>query len=425
MTIRLAVLALLAFSLNATAQTSLTVEQRAEVAKMISEARAEVRREVLTEVCKELGANRVNIASCALPLASSADLERSLFSSPLHAQNDKKESGIAYSESAVFGTTPPPLLSGGADNGGNKLRFELSASDKNSKAALQLSRTGSGVVKGTERSFKSLSITASAPLNKDGGATSLGTLDGFANAFELSLRASRLVVTGMRTPLLPDGTPTKQMADMFLAVGLDTNKDNDLGVIKDRLRELGKLHLYPDFEALYWDPNAPRVTYGGFAKIGSENFDFIKNGTISSETQHEVPWSIGLFGGIVPRASHDMYFGAEISYERAFKAADSRTICPPISGTVLECVTGNYGSPSEQEKVLGSLEVRKAFGKMGAALKITHDFRSHDTGADAPIYLARSISGGFSSGLRLGWTSKDQFSVGVFIGSEFQFDQPD
>jgi hypothetical protein len=86
------------------------------------------------------------------------------------------------------GTTDRP---GGTDGAA----FELSAGTDTSKASIRLART---ISSGT---FQALSLTASAPLNKNDDKTTLATLDGFVNAFKLEGRYAQIISTGRRNPV--------------------------------------------------------------------------------------------------------------------------------------------------------------------------------------------------------------------------------
>lgn len=179
------------------------------------------------------------------------------------------------------------------------------------------------------------------------------------------------------------------------------------------------LYLYPEFESLYWAGDASRWTYGGVVKVGTETHKFIPVGTTQMSKEHSVPWSMGIYGGFLPRGRSDMYFGGGVEFQRAYEAAKSRTVCPTVAEAVLECSTASYGAPSKEENHLVYLEARRAFKQFSASAKIVHDVRNGGTKVDVPFFLYSDAQGKISTGVRIGWTDMEAFSFGVFVGSAF------
>src|SRR5690606_13690916 len=100
---------------------------------------------------------------------------------------------------------------------------------------------------------------------------------------------------------------------------------------------------------------------------------------------NEMPWSIGLFGGVFPAQTTNLYVGGRLEYQDAWKAANSRTVCPADGGPVIECITRAYGPPAHGERLIGAVEARRRFGRFGqygAILKLSHDFRNSTSAVD-------------------------------------------
>ena len=384
---------------------------------MILQSRQEVRHEVLAAVCADLRTQGLSSKLCPAPTD-----QWSTTIAAVPRLGGQPSSKLAYSAERFFGGVPGGTIDSHIDRADSPMRFELSASTANSKASVRVGATRSeGNLE--HLTFSSTSATVSAPVNKQDDFTNLATLDGFANAAELALRYSKLVVAGAANPRLPDGEPSPRMKEVYDRAGLDPDIYYDLNLVKEALARKGMLALYPEFEALYWNPDSPRWVYGASARIGTEKFKYLPAGTAAFQSSRETPWAIGVYGGLIPKVSNDLYLGASLEYQDVFASSSPVTICPTeASGDVIECLTGAYGPPKQTDRLIVSLEGRKAFGGAGAILRLSHDLRSGDYGIDLPVHLFNFTSG-LSSGFRLGWTNTDQFSLGVFVGAAFSLDR--
>jgi hypothetical protein len=93
-----------------------------------------------------------------------------------------------------------------------------------------------------------------------------------------------------------------------------------------------------------------------------------------------------------------------------------------LGGTgVVTCAEGPVGPPSTVNRKLLSAEMRGNLGMVGYGLRAAHDFESDTTGIDLPIYLLRNAEGALTGGVRLGWSSKDDVVVGIFLSSPFKW----
>lgn len=420
--------------------SSLTPAQRSEVEAMIARDRADVRSEVKKELCGDLASLKIMLPSCASEASqpSLAEAAAPGSTSSLTPQAEDRTKRTNFSSGEFFGTSPAGTIDSSVDRAGDSNRFVLSASDGNSRASFRATRTvsktqtkqdgsdaDSNESKGGKwRSFSTYSATFSAPLEKGGKPSALATLDGFANSSELALRYSKLLVQTGKGSRHAEGELSRYAKSLYDRTGLDPDKHYDLEKIKEQLTLQGMEDQYPYFRALYWNPKSRRYVYGAFARIGDETYKYIQPSTTTEASTHERPASVGIFGGLVPAINQDTFFGAGLEYQKAFEPTKVRTVCPtadPVAD-VVECISGPYGSPKESDRLLLSLEARRAFGSMGALIKVTHDLRNSNTGVDVPLFLFNDPKTGFSTGVRLGWSNTDQFSLGVFFDAAFQLE---
>lgn len=151
-----------------------------------------------------------------------------------------------------------------------------------------------------------------------------------------------------------------------------------------------------------------------------ERFDYLTE-TLDPGSQYHVGWGIGATAAFVSPSRRWMYLlGAD--YQKGREGADSAILCPPLGGTgVVTCAEGPVGPPSTVNRKLLSAEMRGNLGMVGYGLRAAHDFESDTTGIDLPIYLLRNAEGALTGGVRLGWSSKDDVVVGIFLSSPFKW----
>lgn len=340
---------------------------------------------------------------------------------PGTAANDLPAASDENKTKVFFGGAGGSVLDRG--DGDQQSRFELTGSTENNRATLRVASEMSG----TRGRFSTLSFGASAPFDKNKQKyANVATLDGLANAFQLSLNYSLFVADDLRSPVGEDGLYTAEYRALCgdAGIGLD---DCDRSALEakflaarreDKVRELG---------ALYGDPKAWRRSYSIKANVGHDAFDFYLPTTLATDTTTRKPWSVAAQLGFVPplsgaaENSRGWYFAGGVEYQRSYLPGKVRTFCPAVEGIEpFECTTGNFGPPVKKDKRLASFEARtKVMGGHGMSLRITRDFHNDETGVDLPVYLVKDSAGALNGGLRLGWTNTDKFSFGVFVGGSF------
>lgn len=384
---------------------ALTPQQRAAVQALVEAKLEAIRPAIIAEVVAAVRAD-----SGASPLA---ELQSVL----------PKDPGAAL---AARAQAPAFVSSGPVDRNsvGQGASFEISAGQENSRATIRVARMSSTSVLGRPGEDSRIrSITDawsfSAPAEKS-GPTNLATLDGFANASELKFERTVWNVKGIMNR--PAREP-EAYAAFCRDAGLEPRCESDK--VRDALEKLGKKERLAEFEAFMDDPDLRVSSWGGKFKVGHQEFDYFDPMLAKADTT-EIYWGAGAHYGWIPKHK-DLLLQIGVDWQRSHTAAKTATACSVSDQPVLSCVTGALRAPTEKTKHLVYAEARGAIGKpswlpgpgkeMGISLRATHDFRNDESGVDLPIYLLQDTSGGFTGGVRVGWTSADQFGFGVFVGS--------
>lgn len=175
--------------------------------------------------------------------------------------------------------------------------------------------------------------------------------------------------------------------------------------------------------AVHWDGDTPIpdnvITSKNFAaKVGAEKFDYVDPTTLAKQSDYKTPWSVSLgysFGDLA--GTYSAVFSA--SYQEAFEAQDSKTLCPPGSTSPAQCVTGAAGAPSRQRKSLISAEYRRKWASgLTVAAQATYDAENDVYGAEIPIYLPAVAGHDTNAGVKFGWRSDTDEVTAVFFVSK-------
>ncbi|AVP97552.1 hypothetical protein C7S18_10245 [Ahniella affigens] len=416
------------------AASDYTDEQLAQIAALLDRVRAEVRvelkAEVREEVLSELAASNAITGRPEVPESGhpeAADGRSTADSSSLDGAREAQLSALlATRESKSRFVANAFLMDGSSaplerENGPASTGLELLASTDDTRATFKYAAELSYAYQNGVKSFTTSALTLSAPLSEAAdGITEIATLDGLANSTEIGVSFSRWYVKE-----IGEVFDIKTADAICKAAGIDTSvlgTPCDTAAVMEGLANEGKLDEYPRLKALFYDPSrwdreAFRWTWGLSGRVGYESFDFF-GPDLEEISSSENPWSVnGYFGWVPPNSTRFYSLGATI--QNAYKPADEATACTNSEMPVLECVTGSLAAPTEKRKHLMYLEARGQVSGIGYALRATHDLKSDASGLDLPIYLFKDPEGSLNAGIRLGWTSTDQGSVGLFIGSPF------
>jgi hypothetical protein len=307
--------------------------------------------------------------------------------------------------------------------------YEVSAQQGDSNVTLKISRSLMGsALKPTDREHEYTgsgwvwSVTAQAPLSKDGSTTTIGTLDGLSNSTTVEFKLTNVVVTGIRI----DDKATKNYCNSvllpkYLAADSRRKKDDfqcDSGFVKKYLPS-----DYREFREFGYAPTSEIYIWGLNAKGGYKDFDYFQSSDLSKQTVRKSPWSAGAFASYAP-SSADTIFVGSFRLQEAYTDAKSNTLCPGTASSSgpIQCASGPIGLPSQKRKQLLTIEVRRRVSQdIAFSLSATRDFKNKLSGVQLPIYFVGNGDGGLTGGVRADWSSDThKTTVGIFIGQAFQ-----
>lgn len=166
------------------------------------------------------------------------------------------------------------------------------------------------------------------------------------------------------------------------------------------------------------------VAFSG--KVEFQDFKFVDPTSLAKMKDDKTSWSAGLNLTKYFRASPTaVTFGG--AYERAWKSADKKILCPVPSGpTPVECVDSPDAPPTLEDGFKLSANLRTRFfagdelSNFAISPKVTYDVTNDVFGAELPIYLVPDKDGGLVGGVKVGYRSDtDDVVFGIFVGTAF------
>lgn len=335
-----------------------------------------------------LGAGAVLIAAC-----------------PVLAQAQPDAADVALLENAVAVAGPGVMGSPISFSG-----FEFTAGTEGSQITLKQERdfiaTGGG--------RHVFGVTLLAPFDKDKGEGGFA-LDALTadSSIQLSYRFAKL--TGVQTG--NTDAKTALCNEIRKSSGQPIGGYCSSGFVSEHAP-----HRLGDWNRLGFAPDAAVWLAGLTAEVGHAEYEFLTPGTFAEQTETETPWSVGAFVSVQPLSTTSL-FTLRIQQQRAYEAADERTVC--IAGNPV-CLTGPLGPPVKDTKEIASFEYRQLLsGRFGFSLTSSYDFANDVAGVDLPVYF---IGGdGYGGGVRLAYErddddtdgDKDEWKIGVFVSKSF------
>lgn len=309
--------------------------------------------------------------------------------------------------------------------------IEVNASTSKNNVAFQVGQDISSFLGENNARFLTWSLRASSPTGSQDSTTTIATLDGLANSTKLALNLNHFFLTNLKDPGKPENKKDRDTAfKICKLIGKENGcSTNDIKVgLKNPTLNLSteeQEEIFKKFKYLFYKPNSWNFGYNLNAEVGYENFEFIDSTTQEKQDQSETPWSVGASFSVNPPIKFPLLFKLGFKYQEAFKASSSQIVCPPSNGTdSVTCNNGIFSGPNQRENLQLSFETRSILKGSALSLLVTHDFENDETGIDLPIYIVSDKKGNLNGGLRFGWTSvddDDDFSAGVFVGSNFKF----
>lgn len=125
-------------------------------------------------------------------------------------------------------------------------------------------------------------------------------------------------------------------------------------------------------------------------------------------------------------------FVVKHDWQRSFKDATSKTLCPEPTTFPVTCVNGAIGEPKLTRARIWSLSARHSSGSglLDLAPTLSYDTVSKVKGVDLPMYFIKGSADSkkivpFNAGVRLGWRSDTkEGTVAIFVGSDFDLYAP-
>lgn len=306
---------------------------------------------------------------------------------------------------------------------------QLQAIKGSSSASIKLSKIQSFSKRDDKAVFDTWSITASAPLSKSGDDTTIANLDGLTNSASLELGFSQFRAPGVKRSAAEVFGKVSEL-DVVCRRVFEARKLKENTPVPDKLEgcDANLVYTHGDsddihaFDSAFWnlDKSRARWLWGGTAKLGYQDYEYLTTDSTTKQKRNETPWSVGAWGAVQP-GDVPWLLLANVQYQRAFKDGDNAVVCPvPTPPNPTVCAAGALNAPKSITKKLLTLELRGRPGDFGFALSVTRDFEAKVTGVDIPLYLVADKDGKLTAGLKAGWRSDTKKAgVGIFVGVPF------
>lgn len=155
------------------------------------------------------------------------------------------------------------------------------------------------------------------------------------------------------------------------------------------------------------------------AKTGQEEFRFVDASTLASgKESHNGQQLTGSVGAYL----HSGFYSS-LSYRRgtAFAAGRTANLCSPFGSTgALECRDLVVGPPTKKTSEALEFEIRRLFGSLGLAARLSRDLKNDITEVELPIYFLQKMGTSemeLNGGIAIKWRSDtEDYSISAFIG---------
>jgi hypothetical protein len=380
-------------------------------------------------------------AHCAEPTAKAVDAA---------ARAETRAAGAAYTQitdAPADSETPKPTSA------------QIATDENGAHIVMRLGKTWSKPIPshaGAALAFDSLSLALSAPVSGENKDDKTATLDRLAGGTSLEASFSRMVVTrpqadsrqilavcdAVREEQDLHATALKARAaqegargdERAVAVtGIEVEKAQAIATeAEEKLKGNG---CDSDFLALYapqrldqheralWGERPSARLYGASLKTSRDVFDYVDPATAAKLSAEKSGWSLKAFYALRPFDKPWLLL-VTAEHQDGYEARDEAITCPP-GGVTADCVNGPAGAPEHKISDQISLEYRRDFGELSAALAVTYDARDNLFAAELPIYLVRGDDGAFNGGFKLNWRSDNgDVLASVFVGQSFSLGMP-
>lgn len=292
------------------------------------------------------------------------------------------------------------------------------------KLILETTKDGKTVIKariGMEMQKKYiLDLQVASPTNQSGDTT-LATLDGLSDGTSAEVGFSRIIWRERDAWSMLDDARERDDSNEPLNKSLmrfysDTDPSTRSSAVAALGSTLYKSAVKTSREHL---KSYTPIFLTARAKVGQQEFHFVDEETLRPGDQtrsgHELTASVGAY----MRGK----FYTSLSYRggREFAAGRKANLCSPFEGTdSLECRDLVVGVPKERKTEDLEFEVRRLFGTLGFAARLSRDLQKNVTFVEVPIYFMQKLGASemeLNGGVAMKWRSDtDDYSLSVFIG---------
>jgi hypothetical protein len=243
--------------------------------------------------------------------------------------------------------------------------WEISSGKSGTEVAIRMDLKSLHSLEGSRSSY----LIFSAPASKDSDTSRLGTLDGLADGFNLGIG------TLVRRPL--------DQSFMIAAIG---------------------------------------------AKLGYRRFTHYEPGTLEKIESSRSPAELNAALGFKPELiGPDLMLIGHFAFARAYEVNKASTRCPAGAGGTIDCVTGTFAAPKPVYTRVFAAETRYSGDRVAAVLRLGMDQSTKKKEAYGAIYLIGPPASNdgkirpLNAGINLRRVTGEKLSLGVFVGSSFDF----
>jgi hypothetical protein len=424
MKIVIAIAAILLFSTTAHADV-FTPEQRKEIEKIIAEERAKIRKEVMEELkAKQTATAEIQnqtSSTSAQPtppqnqtVAGTTEENGDQAAPPAAVPVESQAVDAAIAQVTVDRSLPTPSNTIQIDFKKEKTQASILFGgyfdNYNFVEIPESGTTGPNYI----HKSRSWSLALSGPINDEtNDASNLITLDGVSSGAKAAFSHSWYRAKTRNTESLFQNLDWESLCTRSKQSVMNCSYSDILAAAEsdaELAQAVGK------FGDSYFGPT---TIITASLKASRSEYSYLTP-LAKKESLNDTGWGVGGSFYYVPGNRQSMY-GIGVDLNREKKSAKAAILCPISNGQVAVCQQGPLGAPKDNESTTIWGEYRSEVWQFPYSILISHNFDSNENSFNMPIYLLRKTDGPFSGGIRLGWTTKEDFSLGLFITSPFEF----
>lgn len=168
-------------------------------------------------------------------------------------------------------------------------------------------------------------------------------------------------------------------------------------------------------------PDPGGVLWGFQARTGFQRSTFHDPASLQKSRERYHPWSAGVHAGWNPAAMSNLLLLAKADREHVYREGDDEIRCPVSApGLVATCVEGAFAPPASSKQTILSLEARYLYKQLAIGAIAERNVTKDTTSVEIPIYFIGDGKGVLNGGVRVTWSSQDNWGAGVFIGVPIQ-----